>query len=63
MKIPKQENIVLTYVFEGIDCYVVTQNKLQKYILYKIIDNEYQKLKTSDIPLDFDEIVKKDRRK
>lgn len=63
MKIPKQEKIVLTYVFEGIDCYVVTQNNLQKYTLYKIIADGYQKLKTSNTPLDFDEIVKKDRRK
>ena len=63
MKIPNQEKIVLTYVFDGIDCYTVTRNNLQKYILYKIIDNEYQKLKTSNTPLDFDEIVEKDRRK
>lgn len=63
MKIPKQEKIVLTYVFEGIDCYVVTQNNLQKYTLYKITDDGYQKLRTSDTPLDFDEIVEKDRRK
>ena len=64
MKIPKQEKIVLTYVFEGIDCYVVTQNYyFQEYVLYKIIEKGYQKLKTSKTPLDFDEIVKKDRRK
>jgi len=63
MNISKQEKIVLTYVFEGVDCYIVTQNNLQKYILYKIIDGGYQKLKTSNTPLDFDEIVKKDRRK
>lgn len=59
MKIPNQEKVVLTYVFDGINCYTVTRNNLQKYILYKIIDNEYQKLKTSNTPLDFDEIVKK----
>jgi hypothetical protein len=63
MNIPKQEKIVLTYVFDGIDCYTVTRNNLQKYILYKIIDDGYQKLKTSNTPLDFDEIVEKDRRK
>lgn len=63
MKISKQEKIVLTYIFEGIDCYIVTQNNLQKYILYKITDDGYQKLKTSDTPLDFDKIVEKDRRK
>lgn len=63
MKIPKQEKIMLTYIFDGIKCYIVTQNNLQKYILYKITDDGYQKLKTSNTPLDFDEIVEKDRRK
>ena len=63
MKISKQEKIVLTYVFEGAGRYVVTQNHLHKYILYKVVDDGYQKLKTSDTPLDFDEIVEKDRRK
>lgn len=63
MNIPMQEKIVLTYVFDGIDCYTVTRNNLKKYILYKIIDDGYQKLKTSNTPLDFDEIVEKDRRK
>lgn len=63
MNIPKQEKIVLTYVFDEINCYTVTRNNLRKYILYKITDDGYQKLKTSNTPLDFDEIVKKDRRK
>ena len=63
MKISKQEKIVLTYVFDGVGSYVVTRNQLNKYILYKIKDSDYQKLKTSDTPLDFDEIVEKDRRK
>lgn len=63
MNIPKQEKRVLTYVFDGIDCYTVTRNHLQKYSLYKITNDGYQKLKTSNTPLDFDEIVKKDRRK
>ena len=63
MKISKQEKIVSTYAVEGVNDYIVTQNHLRKYVLYKIIDDGYQKLKTSDTPLDFDEIVKKDRRK
>lgn len=63
MKIPQTEKIVLTYVFEGVDCYVVTQNILKKYTLYKIIDDDYQKLKTLESPLGFDEIVEKDRSK
>lgn len=63
MKIPKQEKIVLTYVFEGIDCYIVTRNALEKYTLYKILNDDYQKLKTAEAPIEFDEIVKKDRSK
>lgn len=63
MKIPKQEKVVLTYVFEGVDCYVVTRNTLGKYVLYKIIEDDYQKLKTSETPIEFDKIVKKDRGK
>ena len=63
MKAPKNEKIVLTYVFEGVDCYIVTRNTLEKYVLYKIIGDGYQKLKTSESPIDFDEIVEKDRSK
>ena len=63
MKIPKQETIVLTYLFEGVKCYIVTRNLLGKYVLYKIMDNDYQKLKTADTPVKFDEIVEKDRSK
>jgi hypothetical protein len=63
MKIPKQETVLLAYVFKGIDCYIVTRNALEKYILYKILDGDYQKLKTAESPLEFDEIVKKDRSK
>ena len=61
MKIPKQEKIVMTYVFEGIKYYTVTRNTLGKYVLYKIDDSDYQKLKTSESPIVFDEIVEKDR--
>ena len=63
MKIPKNENIMVTYVFEGINCYTITRNIRGKYVLYKITDGDYQKLKTAESPLDFDEIVKKDRSK
>ena len=63
MKIPKQENIVLTYVFDGVKCYIVTRTPLGKYVLYKILDCDYQKMKTSENPLEFDKIVEKDRRK
>lgn len=63
MKIPKNEKIMLTYVFEGVDCYIVTQNILEKYTLYKITENSLKKLKTSESASDFDDIVKKDRSK
>lgn len=62
MKIPQQETIVVTYLYEGIKCYVVTRTLLGKYVLYKIMDNDYQKIKTADSPIKFDEIVEKDRR-
>ena len=61
MKIPKNEKVLLTYVFEGVDCYVVTRNILRKYTLYKIADGDYQKMKTAESPLEFDRVVEKDR--
>lgn len=63
MKIPNNEKIVLTYIFDGVICYRATQNNFGKYVLYKIIDDDYQKLKTSESPIDFDDIVEKDRSK
>lgn len=62
MKIPSNEQIVVTYVFEGIDEYIVTHSPLRgKFMLYKITNGDYQKLGTSDTPIGFDEIVEKDR--
>lgn len=61
MQIPKQETITVTYVFDGIKCYIETRNAVGKYTLYKILNNDYQKLKTSATPVDFDEVIKKDR--
>lgn len=62
MKIPSSEKIVVTYTDEGVKEYVATHNALKgKFTLYKIVDNDYQKLKTATSPLEFDEIVKKDR--
>lgn len=61
MKIPNQEKIVMTYVFEGVKCYTVTRNALGKYVLYKNNNDDYQKLKSAESPIDFDEIVEKDR--
>lgn len=62
MKIPKNERIMLTYVFEGVDGYTVTQNTLGKYTLYKVMDGDYQKIKTAESPEGFDRVVYKDRR-
>lgn len=62
MKISKNEKILLTYVFEGADCYIVTRSILGKYTLYKITDGDYQKIKTAETPLEFDRVVEKDRR-
>ena len=61
MKIPKNEQQLLTYVFEGVDCYTVTRNILGKYTLYKITDGDHQKIKTAESPEDFDRVVEKDR--
>ncbi len=62
MKIPTNEKIVVTYTFEGVKEYVVTHSALKgKFALYKIVDNDYQKMKMDTSPLEFDEIVKKDR--
>ena len=62
MKIPTNEEIVVTYTFEGIKEYVVTHNALKgKFTLYRIMDNDYEKLKVATSPLEFDEIVKEDR--
>ena len=57
MKIPKNEQILLTYVFEGVDCYVSTRNIFGKYTLYKITDEDYQKIKTAESAEDFDRVV------
>ena len=63
MKISKHEKILMTYVFDDIKCYAVTRDVLGRYTLYKIVENDYQKLKTAETPMEFDEIVKKDRSK
>jgi hypothetical protein len=64
MKIPSSEKIAVTYVFEGVEEYVVTHNALRgKYMLYKIIDGDHQKMRTADTPVEFDEVVEKDRSK
>jgi hypothetical protein len=61
MKIPKQEQIMTTYLFDGVAHYVATRNTLGKYVLYKILNDDYQKMQTSASPLDFDKVIDKDR--
>lgn len=63
MKLSKSECIVLTYIFDGMKSYIVTKNQTGKYTLYKTTDDDYQKMKTSDTPVEFDKIVEKDRSK
>lgn len=63
MKISNNETIVCTYVFDGKSCYRATRNIVGKYVLYKIIGDDYQKMKMAESPLEFDKIVKKDRDK
>ena len=61
MQIPKQEQIMITYVFDGAACYVATKNTIGKYVLYKIIDNDYRKMQMAISPLDFDKLIERDR--
>jgi hypothetical protein len=65
MKIPKNERPMTRYIFDGIPCYIVTQNPNGKYVLYKILgdDEDYQKMKIADTPPDLEVVIEKDRRK
>ena len=64
MKLPNNETIVVTYVYEDIKCYIATRNVFgNKFTLYKIVEGDYQRLKVADTPVEFDEIIKKDRSK
>lgn len=62
MKIPKNETKMTTYVFDGVKCYTITRNNLGRYTLYKIIDDDYQKMKMADSPKDLEVVIDKDRR-
>ena len=62
MKIPNTEKIVVSYVCGDVKDYIATYHPLKgKYTLYKIIDGDYQKIKISDTPIEFDDIIEKDR--
>lgn len=46
----------------GVDCangkYLITQNHLkEQFTLWKCLDNGFEKIKTSDNPLEFDELI------
>lgn len=60
MKISKQETITETYTRDKVKEYIVTRNLLGKYTLYKVKENDYEKLKTAETPVGFKEIVMKD---
>lgn len=63
MKIPKNEKSMVSHVFDGIKCYITTQNTVNgKFSLYKVINNDYEKISTADTPLKFDEVIAKDRK-
>ena len=62
MKIPTNEQIVVNYVCEGLKDYVATYHPLKcKYTLYRIIKNDYQRIKVADTPTEFDDIVEAHR--
>lgn len=64
MKIPNNEKISVNYIHQGVVDYISTYHTLKgKFTLYKIIGDDYQKIKTADTPIEFDEIIKKDRSK
>jgi hypothetical protein len=64
MTIPKSETGMTIYIFDEVECYKITRNTSDKYILYKIIDdNNYQKMKTANSPIELEAVIEKDRRK
>ena len=64
MRVPTNEKIVVTYMLDGVADYVCTRNAIKgKYTLYKVNNGDYQKIKTDNTPIEFDEIVEKNRSK
>ena len=63
MTIPKNETGMTSYIFNGAECYKITRNAADKYILYKTIgNNNYQKMKTANSPIELETVIEKDRR-
>ena len=62
MKIPNNEKPVVSYLIEGVKCYIITQNTLKgKFTLYKVLENDYEKLATDSSPLTLYDVIKKDK--
>ncbi len=57
MKISKNETQLKRYINNGVCTHIVTRNLIGKYILYKIENDDYIKIKMSDNPLEFDDIA------
>ena len=59
------EKVAVTYLNEeGVGEYIITHHPLKgKYTLYKIMHDKLQKIKIADTPVEFDELVRKDRSK
>ena len=55
---------MVTYLFDGVAEYITTRNAIKgKYTLYKVNNGDYQKIKTDNTPIEFDEIIEKNRSK
>lgn len=59
--IPSSENIKVTCFTksnESGDKYLITQCRLkEKYTLWKCVEDEFEKILTSDSPIDFNDII------
>ena len=63
MKISKNEKGMESYIYDGKKCYYITLNTVNnKFILYKIINDDYEKMATSDSPPKLYEVMKRDRK-
>lgn len=62
MKIPSNETKMTSYVFDEVECYKITRNSMNKYILYKVDGNDYKKMKTANSPIELEAVIEKDRR-
>ena len=63
MKLPKNEERIETYLKEGVECFVITQNTLNKrFTLFKTIaKNEYEKIASSNTPVKLIKIITEEK--